>query len=72
MQLSTIFYLVIPSNRLEVLNGSMQNGTVCEAEMLGTISKQYARLNVKRMDFGLFVGCHPFGGHQGYICQSRY
>jgi hypothetical protein len=24
--------------------------------MLGTISKQYARLNVKRMDFGLFVG----------------
>jgi len=40
MQLSTIFYLVIPSNRLEVLNGSMQNGTVCEAEMLGTIENR--------------------------------
>lgn len=37
MQLSTIFYLVIPSNRLEVLNGSMQNGTVYEEEMLAAI-----------------------------------
>ena len=40
MQLSTIFYLVIPSNRLEVLNGSMQNGTVREAEMFVATGKQ--------------------------------
>lgn len=40
MQLSTIFYLVIPSNRLEVLNGSTKEGTVREAGMFGAFGNR--------------------------------
>lgn len=40
MQLSYIVFSVISTNHLNVSNGSMQNGTVCEAEMFGTIEKR--------------------------------
>ena len=40
MQLSAIFYPVIPPNHLKSHNGSTKNGTVREAEMLGAIGKR--------------------------------